>query len=269
MNAARDVCLALLVVLAIVRAAAAAEPIAPELGGVGLRALPGGQRPLRIAIYEGPGSEESGIRDVERGVKLLEGAAMERVAAKAFAERDLGEFDVVVFSAGAASTQARAIGDGGRENVRRFVREGGGYLGICAGAYLACAEFDWGLKLIAAETLSDRWQRGVGEVRMQLTDDGRRVFGDAADAFVVAYENGPVIGPIRVEGLPPYRTLATFTTELAENDSPRGIMTGSPAIAEGRLGQGRVMIVSPHPERTGGLERMAPLAVARLAGEAR
>jgi lysophospholipase L1-like esterase len=259
--APRKILSVILLVHSLATPTSAAPPAAPNPA---LRDIPAAQRPIRVAIYEGAGSQESGIRDVERGVKLLKGATIERLSPHAFAERDLSEFDVVVFSAGGASIQARALGDANRDKVRRFVHSGGAYLGICAGAYLACAEFDWGLKLIAAETLSDRWQRGVGDVQMQLTPEGRSAFGAIDGAFPVAYENGPVIGPIKAEGLPPYRTLATFTTELAENDSPPGIMTGSPAVAEGTLGQGRVMVFSPHPERTKGLERFVALAINRL-----
>jgi hypothetical protein len=275
-----EVLLLLVPLLAFPTAASAADPI--TVVSDSFNPLPKEPRAIRIAIYSGPGSQDSGIRDVERGVKLLPGATIERLPAAAFAERDLAEFDVVVFSAGGASTQANDIGDAGRKNVRRFVRRGGAYLGICAGAYLACAEFDWGLKLIAAETISDKWQRGTGEVQMQLTAEGRRAFGPAEAPLAVAYENGPVIAPLQkagdgiaggdagnIAGLPPYRTLATFTTELAENGSPPGIMTGSPAIAEGRFGKGRVMIFSPHPERSAGLERVIPLAITRLTASQR
>jgi hypothetical protein len=270
-------------------AAPAAEPSAPSAPA--FHSLPDQPQPIRIAIYSGPGSTRSGIRHVERRVKLLPGATIERLPAAAIRERDLGEFDLVIFSGGAASAQAKDIGDAGRQKVRRFVRDGGAYLGVCAGAYLACAEFDWGLQLIAAGTVSDRWQRGKGMVQMQLTDDGRSAFGPIDAPLAVAYENGPVIAPhqagdhLAADGadhdtspeeeaaeaaadelaaLPPYRTLAAFTTELAENGTPPGIMTGSPAIAEAPYGKGRVMIISPHPERTPGLEQLLPLAITRL-----
>jgi glutamine amidotransferase-like uncharacterized protein len=226
--------------------------------------LPKLARPVRAAIYEGTGSQDFGIRDVEQGVRLLAGATITRLKANDFNKRGLANFDVVIFSAGGATTQARAIGDAGRDSIREFVKEGGAYLGICAGAYLACAEFDWGLQLIAAETLSDKWQRGVATVQMQLTPEGREAFGRIDSPLKVAYENGPVIGPSKHEGLPAYRTLATFTTEVAENGSPAGIMVGSPALVEAPYGAGRVMIFSPHPERTAGLEQIVPLAIARL-----
>jgi glutamine amidotransferase-like uncharacterized protein len=230
-----------------------------------LSSLPKPARPIRVAIYEGVGSVKEGVGHVEVGVKLIPGATIERLSGAEFAVRDLSQYDVVVFSAGTASAQAKDIGDAGRKKVRQYVEQGGAYLGICAGAYLACAEFDWGLQLINAHTISDKWQRGEATVEMQLTHEGRELFGDVEAPLKVRYENGPVIGQLNREGIPPFRTLATYATEIAENDSPVGIMKGSPAMAEAPLGKGRVMVFSPHPENTPGLERMLPLAIMRLA----
>jgi glutamine amidotransferase-like uncharacterized protein len=229
-----------------------------------LLALPMGDHPIRAAIYEGRGSVKESIGHVEAGFKLIPGAKLERLPAKEFAARDLSEFDLVIFSAGAASAQADDIGIEGRERVRKFVNDGGAYLGICAGAYLACAEFDWGLQLINAQTISDKWQRGVGKVQIELSPEGREAFGSVNAPLHVEYENGPVISPWKRKDLKPYRILATYTTEISENGAPPGIMVRSPAIAEAPYGAGRVMIFSPHPERTAGLEQMLPLAVIRL-----
>lgn len=226
--------------------------------------LPPGDHPIRAAIYDGRGSLKDGIHHVEMGFKQIAGATLEHLAPKEFSSRNLSEFDLIIFSAGAASAQADDIGNEGRQRVREFVNDGGAYLGICAGAYLACAEFDWGLELINAQTISDKWQRGAATVQIELSPAGRKVFGPVEAPLEVEYENGPVISPWTRKDLKPYRTLATYATEISENESPPGIMICSPAIAEAPYGAGRVMIFSPHPERTAGLERMLPLAVIRL-----
>ena len=67
------------------------------------------------------------------------------------------------FSGGSGSRQANTIGLAGRENVQRFVKAGGGYVGICAGAYLACAGFNWGIGILNAKTPSSLWERGQGD----------------------------------------------------------------------------------------------------------
>jgi hypothetical protein len=69
--------------------------------------------------------------------------------------------------------------------------------------------------------------------------------------------------------MPPFRTLAVYATEIAENGSPAGIMKGSPAMAEAPFGKGRVMIFSPHPENTPSMERMLPLALVKLTSNRR
>jgi glutamine amidotransferase-like uncharacterized protein len=53
----------------------------------------------------------------------------------------LGRFDVVVFPGGRGHRQASALGDEGRRAIRDFVRAGG-CVGICAGAFLATAQYD-------------------------------------------------------------------------------------------------------------------------------
>ncbi|MCC7362246.1 MAG: hypothetical protein IT317_22365 [Anaerolineales bacterium] len=220
-----------------------------------------------MAIYEGPGATKRSVRNIERSIGLIPGAAAVRVTAEQMRSGGLAEFDVVVFPGGSASAQAKALDRRGRDEVQKYVAGGGGYLGVCAGAYLACAGFDWGLQLVNARTLSDRWQRGEGAVEIALTDEGRQMFGPCRRALAVHYENGPVFGPLDRDDLPAYRVLATYATEVAENNTPAGIMVGAPALAESSYGEGRVIISSPHPEASPGLESIVPLALVRLAAK--
>jgi hypothetical protein len=41
---------------------------------------------------------------------------------------------------------------------------------------------------------------------------------------------------------------------VAKNNAPKGVQINSPAIAVGPYGKGRVILISPHPEQTPGLE---------------
>lgn len=230
----------------------------------GLFAPPATSVPLKIAIYQGPGSGEKGVDTVSLRARQLAGATVTPLSPAEIGSRDLSAFDIIVFSGGSGSAQARAIGDDGKRNVRQFVERGGGYLGICAGAYLACAGFDWGLGLLNARTVSNKWQRGRGMMRIQLTDDGREVFGDVRDPFTIRYANGPIIKPLGRADLPPYRVFAVFRTEIANNGSPVGVMIDSPAAVTADFGRGRVLTLSPHSEDTPGLENFIPQALVWL-----
>jgi glutamine amidotransferase-like uncharacterized protein len=242
--------------------------IPPDINGLKtIVAAPATTRPIRIAIYDGPGSGDSGVDNVEARARQLVGAKVTHLTPAEIGTADLtGRFDVVVFSGGSGSKQGNAIGEAGRNNVREFVRNGGGYFGVCAGAYLACANYDWSLAIIDARTVSNKWRRGKAFLDLKLEPAGREIYGPVAGTFKCRYANGPVIKPMGRDDIPDYTTVATFASETAENDTPVGIQVGSPAQAMGTFGKGRVFISSPHPENTPGLENMVPRALLWAAG---
>lgn len=220
-----------------------------------------------VALYDAGGTGGQGVAAVRR-ILGDEGMRVVPLGAEEIAAGSLGEFDVVVFPGGSGSRQAAAIGEQGREQLRQFLERGGGYLGICAGAYLCTSGFDWGLKVLDAKTVSPKWRRGVGMLQMELTPAGRDLLGDHPAPLEVRYYNGPVITRAEVDAVPDYEVLAYYRTEVAKNDSPAGVMVDSPAIAAGRFGRGRVLFVSPHPEQTPGLEGLVHRGVRWAAGKA-
>jgi glutamine amidotransferase-like uncharacterized protein len=175
-------------------------------------------------------------------------------------------YDLVMFTGGSGSAEAAGLGEKGREEVRDFVRHGGGYVGICAGAYLACSGFEWGLGVLNAKTVSPKWRRGQGEVKI----DGQ-AFGEKLADRGVRYANGPIIKADVRKDLPDFEVLVTFRSELALNDTPVGVMVNAPAMVQSTFGLGRVFTSSPHPEQTAGLEPLVEQAVrwtARSKGQA-
>ncbi len=218
--------------------------------------------PLRIGIYRGPGSGESNVAAVEKHLAQIHEFRVTRLSPELYATTDLrSQFDVLIFAGGAARSQANAIGPEGREAVREFVRAGGGYLGICAGAYLACSGFEWGLAILDARTISPRWQRGRANLEVSATPASAELFGIKEDGFKIRYVNGPIIRPHGRPEIPDYETVLTFRTEVAENDTPVGAQIGTPAVAIAPFGSGRVMISSPHPESTPGFEHFLSRAL--------
>ncbi|MEN3944253.1 BPL-N domain-containing protein [Prosthecobacter sp. SYSU 5D2] len=228
---------------------------------------PAAVKPLKVAIYDGGGSSKAGVEKVSQAVTALPGSTVTLVTPAEMGTVDLKAFDAVVFCGGSASVQAKNIGETGLNNVREFVRGGGGYVGICAGAYLACTGFDWSLGILNARTVSSKWRRGTGYLDMEVVPAGKNPLGEVNGIFKVRYNNGPVIKPDSRPDIPAYTPLALFRTEVAENGSPAGVMVDSPAAASGSFGQGRVFISSPHPENTPGLEHLIPRAILWAAGQ--
>ena len=156
----------------------------------------------------------------------------------------LAGFHVVIFTGGQGSVQGRLLGEEGRQVVRDFLAAGGGYIGVCAGAYLAIQgreEFHK-IEIVAARHLSqDFWRRGVATIEVcEIGGSGvHRMF----------YANGPIFERLRVRGLEPYRPLATFLSDvyMTSQGTQPGEMPGTPAIIASSYRGGRIVLFSPNP----------------------
>lgn len=209
---------------------------------------------VRVAIFDDTGASRRGPGDVEKCLAVSPEFAFKRVKADNIRNGVLSEFDVLVLPGGSGSKQGKSLGREGREAIRNFVQDGGGYVGFCAGAYLASSDYSWSLHILDARVLDRKhWARGTGTVKLKLTDGGKELLGAERDAVTVYYGQGPLLEPAQKDDVPDYRILATYQTEIAKNGAPQGVMKGTTAIAAGRFGKGRVLCFSPHPERTKGL----------------
>lgn len=180
----------------------------------------------------------------------------------------LKEADVLVQPGGSGSKQAEALKPEGREAIKQFVRGGGGYVGICAGAYLASADYTWSLHILNAKVIDrQHWARGTGEVKVRMSAEGKRLLGVSDDVVNVYYGQGPLLAPSDQADLPAYETLATYETEIAERGAPAGVMKGTTALAAADFGKGRVVCISPHPEKSAELAGIIRRAVAWASGE--
>ena len=221
---------------------------------------------VRVALFDDYGSAGSGIPQCIKFLKIAQKMTLTLVKSRFIREGGLRHFDVVIFSGGSGGSQASSLGLVGREQVRRFVESGGGYVGICAGNYLACANYSWSLKLLDARTKSQQWARGEGQVKIEFTEKGHDVLGMPKGVMEICYANGPVFEPALIKGIADYQTLAVFRSELAENGSPKGIQINSAAMVSGFYGAGRVLCSSPHPEQQAGMEHFVEKAVIWAAG---
>jgi glutamine amidotransferase-like uncharacterized protein/predicted deacylase len=211
---------------------------------------------FRIAIYDAPGTAGPGIPKLHEHFHRQTSVQLIRVSPADIANGILAQFQLVIFSGGSGSGQSKSLGEAGRKEVRDYIRNGGGYIGICAGSYLACEGFSWGLNVLDAKTVSNKWRRGRAIVKMELTPPGHNLLGKLEHPTDIKYANGPILAPANSDDIPDFQPLAFYRTEIAENDSPKGVMVNSPAVVSGSFGKGRVVCFGPHPEQTPGLEAM-------------
>lgn len=242
--------------------------IPPDANGMKtVIAAPEKVRPLKVGIYCGPGAPEGGVENVLHVLKPFPQVSAVKLSGEEIGTQHLGAYDVLVFPGGSGSGQSKGIGEAGLKKVREFVGNGGGYVGICAGAYLACSNFSWGLGILNAGTVSSKWRRGQAMLDLETTTDATPVLGEVKGPFKVRYNNGPILKPWTRTDLPAYTTLSVFRTEVAKYGSPEGVQVNSPAQAIATYGKGRVFVSSPHPENTPGLEYLIPRGIFWAAGE--
>ena len=218
--------------------------------------------PLRVAIYDDVGGGGVGPTNCERCLPQGAGFATRRISAEEIRDGALERFDVLIVPGGSGSKQAGELQTEGRDAIRRFVDGGGGYVGICAGAYLATVDYSWSLNLLDAKVLDRKhWARGTGDVEIRLSPAAQQLLGDRRERVTVFYGQGPLLAPAANDAVPDFESLATYETEIAKNGAPVGVMKGTVAAARGTFGKGRVFCYSPHPEKTAGLDRFLEQAV--------
>jgi len=214
-------------------------------------------RPIRVVCLDVHGTGTAGVAPTNllRCLGDRDEFAFRTAAPAEFRGTALEACDVVVCPGGSGSGQSKLLEAEGRAAIQEFVRRGGGYVGICAGAYLATSHYPWSLAILDAHVLDTRhWARGTGSVVLEVSPAGRRLLGIDGDEVDCYYGQGPLLAPGNRDDLPDYEGLATYGTEIAKNGAPSGVMVGTTAIAAGSFGQGRVICFSPHPEKTSGLE---------------
>ncbi len=218
--------------------------------------------PIEVAIYTGAGVSNKSRSSLVAALSQQPRLGLRDITADEIRQGKLAAVKVLVHPGGSGSQQGQSLGPEGRRQIREFVQRGGGYVGICAGAYLATCDYDWSLRLLDAKVVDrQHWNRGFGNVDLSLTPRGRELLGVDRQRLSIYYHQGPLLAPAENPNIPDYEDLAKFETEIAQNGAAPGIMLGQTAIATGVFHQGRVFCFSPHPERTAGLEKMLLRAV--------
>jgi len=217
----------------------------------------GGMAEKGICVYAGSGAVLA--RDVEVALDKL-ALPYGEVDARDVRTGRLDRCSLLIVPGGYTARCMAALGADGFKRIRGFVANGGGYVGICAGAYIAARRVEvpgspQGLGIVEIENV-----RSAGtEVRtIFVTQPDHPVVEGCGRELQIWYQNGPLM-----EAGESVETLAVYEDSSA-------------AIVCSTYGEGRVVIFSPHPEGSleGGVDaeeygtlRLLGNAVAFASGE--
>ena len=227
--------------------------------------------PIKVAVFDGEGVGKSCTNLITALTKSGNtDFKLTRITTRDILNGGLSQVDVLIHSGGSGSKQGNDLGEEGRKIVRQYVDQGGGFLGVCAGAYLATNDYSWSLNLIDAKVLDRKhWARGMGTVQLELSPSGQELFQIAESTLDIYYGQGPLLARREWDDpkTPDYESLAIYASEIAKNGAPSGIMKGTSAAVRCKYGKGKVFCFSAHPELTDGLQHLIPTVVNWLADD--
>jgi glutamine amidotransferase-like uncharacterized protein len=227
--------------------------------------------PIKVAVFNGEGVGKSCTNLITALTKSGNtDFKLTRITTPEILDGGLSQVDVLIHSGGSGSKQGNDLGEEGRKIVRQYIDQGGGFLGVCAGAYLATNDYSWSLNLIDAKVLDRKhWARGMGTVQLELSPSGQKLFQTAESTLDIYYGQGPLLARREWDDpkTPDYESLAIYASEIAKNGAPSGIMKGTSAAVRCKYGKGKVFCFSAHPELTDGLQHLIPTVVNWLADD--
>ncbi len=205
--------------------------------------------PLKVGVYadRGPG----GIGAVEWFRLVHESPEMELklLDGKMVREGALDGLDLLIMPGGSSVAEFETLGTNGVERMKAFVRNGGGYVGTCAGC---CLLMDGPKKRARMMPWNTTGSEGNTMFpAFNLNAKGAAALGLKEGRHVMRYHGGPflwpttnVIADAHMEIWGTFDSEATFKGRLNQNKK----MYGAGAIVGGTYGKGRVFVTSAHPE---------------------
>ena len=207
-------------------------------------------KPLRVAVYYGKGGANYSV------TPMLETSPeydFEYLTPEDYAAGRLREFDVVLQPGGGCNTQYKTLGPKGVKELERFVKEGGKYYGICAGAFMALQQTQpdrarIGLTPFKAD--DPEHYRGGSPIDVRFAKAGSKVVGGPRTREFL-YIGGPAAIPGEPVPDTDVEVLARYDGYLINNSQSKPVkpMYGKAAFLGGRVGKGKIFISCPHPEK--------------------
>ena len=197
-----------------------------------------------IGVYADAGVWPLGAHSVVASLEVS-GFAVEVLDWNRLHRSDLTRYHAVVFPGGYSYFQQISAGHRGLDAVRDYVEQGGRFMGICAGAFLAAKDVQWEGKqypypLVLFDGVAEgsikelaAWP-GRGSAKLAVTDAGKSLGISAIENKEIYYQGG-----CRFTGGSKITSLATY-------------FDGTSAIIQrpfGRNGNGIVVLTGVHFER--------------------
>lgn len=196
-----------------------------------------------VALYSGLGTWDESVRAAEKMFQWMN-LAVRRVGPGDINSESLSKFHILCVPGGDMYQYAQDLSSNGGQKIRDFVYRGGGYIGICGGAYYASERVVWqsrrlvmaSLGLFNGEAIGALSQiisyADYGMCNITVTTHTHLITQTEPSSVSMLYYWGPALMPDN------------------DNVTVLGVYekTGQPTMIALSYGQGRVFLVGTHPE---------------------
>ena len=219
---------------------------------------------VTVGIFEGHGGSQTCVWETVEAIKIDEGIDAKIITSSDIANGVLESIDVIIIPGGGGSRQYLNLGHENHNRIRSFVENGGGAVGICAGAYFFSNTPGYAsIAINGAEAIDiEHDNRGHGMAKFTLSEEGQKIFPEIAsrDTSFVMYYEGPVF--VNASDDIDYTVFATMESDVhEEGDAPANMTNAKPFFHGNYYGKGRVFSTIAHPEATPGMRWLIPRMV--------
>jgi glutamine amidotransferase-like uncharacterized protein len=232
--------------------------------------MPGGRRYPKIGIYTGQGTSHSWLWFVEIFDRM--GFYDLRFLTENHLKADgLDRCNVLAMSGGDTFAIAQGLGPKGADNLECFIKDGGLYIGACAGAYLPLHSSKEHLNLFnfvparianltrtlpEAQRLKEKFCTAYGcsyifhPVReaVQIATNGFEPFSKSPSLHAPLYGGPPMIAREPAQVLATYSGFTDKTVFLVDEQLASDTVLGKAAVIRQKMGKGTLHLYGPHFE---------------------
>ena len=165
-----------------------------------------------------------------------------------FTYQTIKEYDLILVPGGMGYRENLSMTEAGKDGLRKYVDLGGRVMGICGGAILLSQCYDWSMGLIPlghSQGMHEQIADKTVYIDFSFTDAGKEVFSTELEKTNLYFHWGPVM---EVEGN--CKVLMNFVDDVPHTAEVGSFAPGKVAAGYAPYGNGHVMVISPHIEKT-------------------
>ena len=208
-----------------------------------------GAAPLNIAVYVDAGARNVGVFRWLEIASRAKDAVLTPVDADAIRAGALDSADVLVMPGGSSVLEAKTLGEAGREKIRSFVKNGGGYLGTCAGCCLLMQSSKCHPNMLNMIPYTFSVCGGKADLSIMFNRRANDLAGIRKGNQAIRYSEGPVPVPALPVKEAEVEVVAYYNSDINSKDGRERVsMAGQAAAIAGTYGKGRLFVTAVHPE---------------------